>query len=514
MNYLLIATTLVALVAVYLTGQPEEPYSIRGAVAQVSDGETTGNLRLLAHRGDATAQYKLGLRYKDGRGVGVNHEQSAKWFRLAAEQGENEAQNSLAWAYATGKGVSQNYIEAYKWSMLAYNRNVEILLVERHHIVDHMSEDQIAEAERLARVWQPKSAEMASLQLREETKRVAVGEAQKLLGILDYRIGDTEGVAGPRTRAAIKAFQFDDGMATTGEVSRELLARLRNRVQSGRNDPALPVIVRGNYAKAERIDPDVRISGTQAWRKYAVAAAVPDGRPMIAVVIDDVGLDRRRSRRAMALPAPVTIALMAYAADAQGQAAMARRGGHELLVHLPMEAENKNKYPGPNTLRSDLSAAEFARRLEWHLTQFTGFVGVNNHMGSKLTSDPVALAPVMAALKQRGLIFLDSLTSGRAKGVAVARQFGVPSVERSVFLDHDVSTIPVHTALARTEALAQQNGFAIAIGHPRDVTLDALEEWLPDVKKRGFMVVPLTTIVRHVTSDRWTRNQEATRTSR
>jgi polysaccharide deacetylase 2 family uncharacterized protein YibQ len=248
-------------------------------------------------------------------------------------------------------------------------------------------------------------------------------------------------------------------------------------------------------------DPGARLPETQAWLKNAVAAAVPDGRPMIAVVIDDVGLDRIRSRRAMDLPAPVTIALMAYADDGRDQAAHARRAGHELLVHLPMEPGDPNENPGPNALLSGLSEAEFERRLEWGLSRFAGYVGVNNHMGSKLTSDPAALAPVMAALKRRGLMFLDSRTTGDTHGLDVARRFGVPSVERDVFLDHDISPIAVRAALVRVEDLAQKNGFAIAIGHPKDVTLDALEEWLPNVKARGFAVVPLTAVVRHAAGE-------------
>lgn len=248
-------------------------------------------------------------------------------------------------------------------------------------------------------------------------------------------------------------------------------------------------------------DPVARLPETAAWLKNAVASAAYDGRPMIAIVIDDVGLDRPRSRRAMALPAPVTIALMAYAEDAQAQASMARKAGHELIVHLPMEPHNENEDPGPNALLSDLTQAEFNRRLEWNLSQFSGYVGVNNHMGSKITSDPVALAPVMKALKQRGLMFLDSRTTGETKGLATARRFGVPAVERNVFLDHEPTPIAVRTALIEAEDVAEQSGFAIAIGHPKEVTLEALEEWLPEVKKRGFAVVPLTAVMRHVSDE-------------
>ncbi|NNE82967.1 MAG: divergent polysaccharide deacetylase family protein [Alphaproteobacteria bacterium] len=322
---------------------------------------------------------------------------------------------------------------------------------------------------------------------RTPTGRVGVGVI--VLAILTAIIGLNNGVdrKAPATAPPLASLSLED-------IPREpaLPAPIPEKILPRPGEPVIETLPR---------DPGARIPVKQAWLKNAVAAAIPAGQPMIAVVIDDVGLDRRRSRRAMALPAPVTIALMAYAEDAREQAAAARRGGHELLVHLPMEPGDTGENPGPNALLSDLPKAEFARRLEWNLTQFAGYVGVNNHMGSKLTSNPVALAPVMVALKQRGLMFLDSRTTSLTKGLEVARLHGVPAVERNVFIDHDVSPIAVRAALIRTEELAQRNGFAVAIGHPKDVTLDALEEWLPVIKARGFAVVPVTTIVRHVGVD-------------
>jgi len=218
---------------------------------------------------------------------------------------------------------------------------------------------------------------------------------------------------------------------------------------------------------------------------------------MIAIVIDDFGLDRARSRRAATLPAPLTIAVMTYAHDAGEQAAAARAAGHELLVHLPMEPDDESADPGPNALLSTLAPSEFDRRLQWSLSQFSGYVGINNHMGSRLTSNPDALLPVMAALKERGLLFLDSRTSAATRGLEVAHRFGVPALERNIFLDHDPSPIAVRAELLRAEELARRDGVAIAIGHPKDVTLDALEEWLPNVEARGFALVPVSAIVRY-----------------
>lgn len=215
---------------------------------------------------------------------------------------------------------------------------------------------------------------------------------------------------------------------------------------------------------------------------------------MIAVVIDDMGLDRARSRRAAALPAPLTLAYLAYAEDLATQTANARTAGHELLMHVPMEPGGESADPGPNAVLTGLTAAELDRRIDWNLSRFSNFVGVNNHMGSKATSDHAAMAAVMSALRDRGLLFLDSRTSGATVAYAEAKRHGIPALRRDVFLDHDPSPIAVRSALLEVEAVARRQGHAIAIGHPKDATIDALAEWLPDVRSRGFVLVPVSAV--------------------
>lgn len=233
----------------------------------------------------------------------------------------------------------------------------------------------------------------------------------------------------------------------------------------------------------------------QAWRRNGVAVAPAPGAPRIAIVIDDMGVDQGRSRRAAALPAPLTLAYLGYARDLGDQTAQARAAGHELMVHLPMEPDGAAADPGPNALLTGLEPAEFARRLEWNLAQFDGYVGVNNHMGSRLTRDRALMAPVMTRLRRDGYLFLDSRTSGDSVAADVARATGVPTASRDVFLDHVATAEAVTAALRQTEEIARREGSAIAIGHPKDVTLDALEAWLPDVRARGFALVPVSALV-------------------
>lgn len=241
------------------------------------------------------------------------------------------------------------------------------------------------------------------------------------------------------------------------------------------------------------VPPAIQAVPTKTWLHNAVSVSVASGQPMIAIVIDDMGLDRARSERTTALPAPLTLAYLAYARDLDAQTAAARTAGHELLVHVPMEP-GPGTDPGPNALLTSLSPEELARRIDWNLSQFTKFVGINNHMGSKATSDRPSMAAVMVKLRDRGLLFLDSRTSSTTVAYSEAKKQGIPALRRDVFLDHDPSPIAVRAALDQVEEIARRRGHAIAIGHPKDATIEALTEWLPDVRARGVALVPVSAL--------------------
>jgi polysaccharide deacetylase 2 family uncharacterized protein YibQ len=232
-----------------------------------------------------------------------------------------------------------------------------------------------------------------------------------------------------------------------------------------------------------------------AWRRNAVAVADPQGRPMIAIVIDDLGLDRRNADRVVRLPGPLTLAFMTYANDLAAQTEAAHAAGHELLVHVPMEPLDGQLNAGPNVLRPDLPPEELRRRIDWALSRFDGYVGINNHMGSRFTADAPGMAELFAELHRRGLLFLDSRTTAATVGGATAVRYDVPFATRNVFLDNDVATEAVWAQLTKTEADARRTGFAVAIGHPHDGTIAALAAWLPTLSQRGFALVPVSRIV-------------------
>jgi len=233
------------------------------------------------------------------------------------------------------------------------------------------------------------------------------------------------------------------------------------------------------------------------WRRNALDFTPPAKGPIIAIVIDDMGVDRKRSKRMWEdVPGPLTLSFMTYANDLPRQTAAAHAHGHELMLHMSMEPSNPDIDAGPNVLMTTMPDAEIRTIANWGMDRFTGFIGVNNHMGSRFTEDPHAMRVVLEQVKKRGLLFLDSRTSPKSVGRRVARELGLPELDRNVFLDNDNEIPKVLKQLSELERLARKRGTAIAIGHPRDATLAALKTWIPNARDRGLIIAPLSTVMK------------------
>jgi polysaccharide deacetylase 2 family uncharacterized protein YibQ len=205
-------------------------------------------------------------------------------------------------------------------------------------------------------------------------------------------------------------------------------------------------------------------------------------------MIDDLGHDVRAARRAVGLPARLTLAFLPYGHALPELTAAAAARGHDVFLHLPMEPEGSDD-PGPNAILTALDPAEVARRLAWAFARVPTAVGVNNHMGSRATRDPGLMLATLGEVRRRRLVFVDSRTSPASVAGGVAARLGVPHAVRDVFLDNDPSPEAVRARLADAERVARRNGRALAIGHPYPSTLAALAEWLPEARARGLELV-------------------------
>lgn len=270
-----------------------------------------------------------------------------------------------------------------------------------------------------------------------------------------------------------------------------LAPEVRAAMPSLKSTPPMP-LPRPAQNIAPPVDDDL-----PPWRRYA--AAVPAGaehQPRLAIVIDDLGLNEAAARKVADLPRPITMAFLPYARNLPAQTLNARLKGQELLVHLPMEPASPSADPGRNALLTDLPPAEIERRLDWNLSRFSGFVGVNNHMGSRFTADADAMTLVLRKLAGKGLLFLDSRTAEQSAGVRIAAALGMPHGARNVFLDNERNADAILTQLEKAEAMARTRGQAIAIGHPHAQTIAALRDWIPAARRRGIALVPLSSLVK------------------
>jgi len=217
---------------------------------------------------------------------------------------------------------------------------------------------------------------------------------------------------------------------------------------------------------------------------------------LVAIVIDDLGQDLKPAQEIVSLPAKITFAVMPGFPQSRKVAELAMQNNHEVLLHLPMEYRSRNGKPAPGMLRSDMTPMDFLNTISTDVASVPGAVGVNNHEGSSLTENKEAMKFLMAELKARDLLFLDSLTSPKSVAYATAKEFGVKAAKRDVFLDNESdNTEYIHGQLEELTRMAKEHGWAIGIGHPHPATISALRTWIAEANRQGITIVPLSRLM-------------------
>jgi polysaccharide deacetylase 2 family uncharacterized protein YibQ len=186
----------------------------------------------------------------------------------------------------------------------------------------------------------------------------------------------------------------------------------------------------------------------------------------IFLVIDDAGLDVAEMRQFLELPIPMTIAVLPHLKETERVCTEIRRhADKELILHQPMEAYDRNADTGPGTIHNTVSPGMASRIFGSNLASVRGAVGMNNHMGSRVTENEVLMAEVLRYCRAHGLYFLDSKTAYNSVVPRVARREHIHLEARDVFLDIQHDRASVRRAWESTVAKAREDGYVIAIGH-------------------------------------------------
>ena len=190
-------------------------------------------------------------------------------------------------------------------------------------------------------------------------------------------------------------------------------------------------------------------------------------------MIDDLGYNLPLGLRTVRLPGDITLAVLPFTPHGRQLAELAHQAGKEVMLHAPMS--NKRHLPlGPGGLTEKMGRDEFLTVLRHNLDNIPHVQGVNNHMGSLLTEAAEPMGWLMEELRQRHLFFIDSRTSAQTQALSMAEKIQLPSRKRDVFLDDVRTSSAILVELKRALRLAQQQGSALAIGHPYPETLEVL----------------------------------------
>lgn len=242
-----------------------------------------------------------------------------------------------------------------------------------------------------------------------------------------------------------------------------------------------------------RIAPD----GTTALQVYArplgpQPATKPAGR--IALLVGGLGISQSGTADAIAkLPGAVSLAFAPYGSDLERTVQRSRSEGHEVFLQVPMEPfDYPDNDPGPHTLLAGPKAVENGERLLWLLSRFTGYVGIVNFLGGRLTADEAALSPVLREIAGRGLMVVDDGSSSRSLLAASAARAQIPAIKIDRTIDAVARADAIDAELDKLEALARGQGVALAAASALPVTIERIARWAATLEAKGLQLVPVS----------------------
>ena len=218
------------------------------------------------------------------------------------------------------------------------------------------------------------------------------------------------------------------------------------------------------------------------------AAKTLAGKPLVAIVIDDMGDRQNTGRTLIALDLPLSFAFLPFTPFSEELQKEARAKGRDILLHLPLEPVDSKANPGRGALTTAMDPETMQSRFREALQTVPTAVGVSNHMGSRFTADPKAMRTLLPLVRARDLFFLDSVTGANSVAYDLAREMGVKTVRRTVFLDNDQNPDKIQAQLELLLRLAGEHGQAVGIGHPYPATVAALQRYQTQLRTRAEMV--------------------------
>ncbi|HEX3496178.1 MAG TPA: divergent polysaccharide deacetylase family protein [Methylocella sp.] len=291
-------------------------------------------------------------------------------------------------------------------------------------------------------------------------------------------------------RAGVKIIRAGGGGAPESLVID--VAKALNTGLPAAPDPRL--IEQTPHGPVPRIGADGARPSEVYARPAGSSSGMTHGTPRIALLIGGMGLAPRATETAIAsLPGSVTLGFAPYGADLARETTRAREAGHEVVLQIPMESfDFPRDNPGPHTLLAGAGKAANIDNLTWLMSRFTGYAGVANFLGGKLTADAKALTPVLREIAARGLFYVDDGTSAQSLAMTLAPGQALAAVRADLVLDSTAEPEAIEAALARLEAIARDKGAAIGVASALPASVETIGRFARALEARGIALIPLS----------------------
>ena len=211
-------------------------------------------------------------------------------------------------------------------------------------------------------------------------------------------------------------------------------------------------------------------------------------RPPVAIIIDDMGHDSLLGQQFLALDMNLSFSFLPFAPFTMELDEVGYKAGRTILLHLPLQPKSKDWDPGPGALYIDKDKTDIKELFERSLNSVPHAIGVNHHMGSRYTEDVEAMTALMKMIKKKELFYVDSFTTAKSVGERLAAEQGIKTARRDVFLDNSLDVDHICKQLDRLVEIAQLQGYGIGIGHPHQVTFNALSKCMNNLQSQVKLV--------------------------
>lgn len=278
-------------------------------------------------------------------------------------------------------------------------------------------------------------------------------------------------------------------------IIKEFMNRLKGGENKGNNGDGNNILTK----REEKNPSDTRLKASAAKqrepaeKKAGGNSSSVTGR--LAVVIDDAGLDLESQRIYEEIGVPLTLAVMPNKMYTSEAAAEWSRYGMPVILHQPMEPVSGSGME-EKTILTSMSDEAIRYMLKESLEQIPQAVGINNHQGSRATTDARVMRVVMNELSHRGLFFFDSRTNTTTAADSAAASYGVPYARNDLFVDNSADEGEIRAMIQEGANRAKARGSYIIIGHCRPHTAAAFRDIVPQLQAQGIEFVYVSSLLR------------------